>query len=179
MVALTFDDTGRRNLDLVRALYDKQRVDLAPPLVTLVEPFEENTPTNDLDQLVGVIALAHQPFMLELGKAERYFDGDEQLLQFIGGQGAEQCQRLAAGLYRDVFPQHEPDRPQRSPLGRTALTVGRFARENQADDAVRELGNKSYFLVMSQVAILQSRGEDNGWDIVRTHPLGGLATEGE
>jgi hypothetical protein len=177
-VALIFDDVGRRNLDLVRALYDKDRVDIAPPVVTLVDPFEEGTTTDELAQFVGVIVSAHPPFVLEMGHAERYFDGDEQLLQFTAGEGAEACQRLAAGLYRDVFPHHEPDQPHRSPVGRTALTVGHFAREGEADDAALELGEKSYYLVMSEVAILQSVGEDGGWDVIRTYPLGSTAGGG-
>ena len=172
MVALVFDEIGRQNLDLVRALYDKDRVDIAPPVVPLVDPFEEGTTTEELSQLVGLIVSAHQPFVLAMGQAERYFDGDEQLLQFIAGDGADACQRLAAGLYRDVFPHHEPDPPQRSPLERTAVTVGRFTREGEADDAARELGDKSYFLVMAEVAMLQSVGEDGGWDVMRTYPLG-------
>jgi len=175
MVALVFDEVGRRNLDLVRALYDKDRVDIAPPVVTLVAPFEEGTSTHELAQFVGVIVSAHQPFVLQMGNAERYFDGDEQLLQLTAGEGAEACQRLAAGLYRDVFPHHEPDQTAHSPAGRMAITVGRFTRESEADDAARELGEKSYFLVMSEVAILQSVGEDGGWDIVETYPLGSLA----
>ncbi len=175
MVALVFDDIGRRNLDLVRALYDKDRVDIAPPVVPLIDPFEEGTRTEELSQLVGVIVSAHQPFVLEMGHAARFFDGDEQLLQLTAGDGSDACQRLATGLYRDVFPHHEPKQPHRSPLGRTAVTVGRFAREVEADDAARELRDKSYFLVMAEVAMLQSVGDDGGWDVIRTYPLGSFS----
>lgn len=174
MVALVFDEIGRRNLDLVRALYDKDRVDIAPPVVPLVDPFEEGTRTDELSQLVGLIVSAHQPFVLEMGHAERFFDGEGQLLQFTAGDGAEACQRLAAGLYRDVFPHHDSDQSERSPIGRTAVTVGHFPRESEADDAARELTDKSYFLVMAEVAMLQSVGEDGGWDVIRTFPLGSL-----
>ena len=66
MIAILTDEAATREIDLVRALYDRDGVDSTPPHVPLVDPFEENTPLADLGDMVQVIVSAHQPFLVEL-----------------------------------------------------------------------------------------------------------------
>ena len=177
MIALLSDDTSTREIDLVRALYDADTVDATPPSVPLVAPFEENTSTSDLGDMVGLLVSVHRPFMLELGNAERAYDhdpdtGKPQLLQLRATQGADESQRLAEALYRDVFPHQRPDIAEISPTHRTAMTIGRFRSERDAERAVEELQRKAYFLVVTQVGILE---EDEGvWRVRHTMELGGM-----
>lgn len=177
MIAAVADETARREIDLVRALYDRTGVEETPPHVPIVDPFEENTPLVDLIDMVGVIVSAHQPFMLELGTPQRTFDPDPdtevpQLLQLVAAQGAEESQRLAEGLYRDVFPHQRPDSPANSALQRTAMTIGRFRLERDADRAAVDLAGKSYFLVVTQVAILE--GNEGAWSVQHLMDLGSM-----
>lgn len=172
MLALLPDASSARDIDLLRALYDRGRVDHVPPLLPLVLPFEETTPTANLHEIASLIISVHQPFMLALAQPEHVFDGTDHLLQFIGGQGADEAQRLAAVLYRDVLPQHRPEDPDGTPLERTALTVGRFPHASDARQAAAELREKTYFLVVTQVGILEER--DDRWTVERTVDLGSM-----
>ena len=174
-LALLFDELTGRDLDLVRALYDRENVDTSPPHVLVVAPFEESTPAADLLEMAGLIVAVHRPFMLELGAPERFFDGEEQLLQFVATKGAEESQRLAEALYRDVFPHHRPEDPEGTPLRRSAVTVGRFRREDEAVTAAQQLGDKSYFCVITQVGMLEAN-DDGGWDLIRAVELGSMIT---
>ena len=175
MVAILTDEGAKREIDLVRALYDRSGVDATPPHVPLVDPFEENTSLADLSDMVGIIVSVHSPFMVELAKPERTYDHDPdtevpQLLQLLAQQGAAESQGLSEALYRDVFPHHRPDLPANSPLQRTAMTIGRFRLESDADRAVQEMLEKSYFLVVSQVAILEA--DEGAWAVRQTMDLG-------
>ena len=176
-LALIFDDATQRDIDLVRALYDRDRVDGAPPHLPLVAPFEEGTSTADLIEMVGLIVAVHPPFMLQLEAPERFFDGDEQLLQFVAGKGAEESQRLAEALYRDVFPHHRPEDPIDTPLQRSAVTVGRFLREDEAVSAAEQLGEKSYFCVVTQVGMLEA-DDDGGLSVLHVAELGSMLSPG-
>ena len=172
-IALLFDDATAGDIDLLRTLYDRERVDGAPPHVPVVAPFDENTPAADLLEMIGLIVAVHPPFMLQLGAPQQFFDGDDQLLQFVATQGAEESQRLSQALYRDVFPHHRPGDAEDSPLRRPALTVGRFTRADEAVSAARQLAAKSYFCVITQVAMLEA-GDDGGWTILHTADLGSM-----
>ena len=93
-----------------------------------------------------------------------------QLLQLMAVQGAPESQRLSEALYRDVFPHQRPAFPANSPLRRTAMTIGRFRSEADADRAAEELREKTYFLVVTQIAIL---GQDaGGWRVQSRADLG-------
>ena len=179
MVALLVDEAARRDMDLVRALYDREAVETTPPHLPLVPAFEERIASGDLADQVGLIAAVYQPFVLTLTRPQRFFDGEEHLLQLVTAKGADEAQRLAAALYRDVFPHHQPSDPAASLLRRSALTLGRFRTEQEAEKAVEQLGDKSYFLVMSQVAILEEEKREGrsraGWSVQRTLPLGAMA----
>ncbi|PZC47697.1 MAG: 2'-5' RNA ligase superfamily protein [Chloroflexi bacterium] len=172
-IALLFDDGTGGDIDLLRAVYDRDHVDRAPPHVPLVAPFDENTSSSDLLEMVGLIVAVHQPFMLELGAPEHFFDGEDQLLQFIATKGADESQRLAEALYRDVFPHHRPEDPERTPLQRSALTVGRFPAERDAVSAAKQLREKSYFCVITQVGMLEA-DDDGGWSILHAAELGSM-----
>ena len=172
MIALLPDASAASAIDLLRALYDRGRVDHIPPHLPLVLPFEEETPASNLHEMVSLIISLHQPFMLALAHPEHFFDGADHLLQFTGGQGADETQRLAAALYRDVLPQHRPDDPVGTPLERTALTVGRFPYASDAQQAATDLREKTYFLVVTQVGILEER--DGDWTVERTLDLGSM-----
>ena len=67
--------------------------------------------------------------MLELGAPQSWYDEGEHLLQMVAEQGAEDAQRISSIVYRDLYPEQAPDAliRSRSPLERTALTVGRFS----------------------------------------------------
>ena len=174
-VALLFDESTDRNIDLLRTLYDRERVDAAPPHIPLIAPFDESTPSADLLAMLGLIVAVHQPFMLQLGTPERFFDGEEQLLQFLATKGGEESQRLAEALYRDVFPHHRPAETRNTPLQRSALTVGRFTREDEAVSAAEQLREKSYFCVITQVGMLEAN-DDDGWDLLQAVELGSMIT---
>ena len=172
MVALTFDETSNRNFDLIRALYDKDQIDVTPPIIELVRPFDESIGTADLVELVGVIASVHQPFLIELANVCRHYDGNEQLLQLVVGRGHDECQKLATGLYRDVFPHWQDSENPLPSLSRSALTIGRFQREDQAESAVIGLAGSEYFVVISEISILENDAKNMGWRVVSTVPLG-------
>lgn len=172
-IALLFDEGTRDNIDLLRAVYDRGRVDSAPPHVPIVAPFEESTPSADLLEMIELIVAVHQPFMLELGAPQHFFDGEEQLLQFVATKGGEESQRLAEALYRDVFPHQRPDDPADTPLQRSALTVGRFPAERDAIAVAQDLGEKSYFCVITQVGMLEA-DESGGWSILHAADLGSM-----
>ena len=175
MIAILTDEAATREIDLVRALYDRDGVESTPPYVPLVDPFEENTPMADLNEMVKLIVSVHQPFMVELGLPERAYDHDPdteapQLLQMLAVQGAPESQRLSESLYRDVLPHHRPDFPANSPLQRTAMTIGRFRSEADADRVAEDLREKTYFLVVTQVAILEA--DDGAWGVQMRMDLG-------
>ncbi len=177
MIATLTDEAATREIDLVRARYDRDGVEFTPPHVPLVDPFEENTPLADLNEMVKLIVSVHPPFMIELGLPERVYDHDPdtdspQLLQLMAVQGAPESQRLSEALYRDVFPHHRPDFPANSPLQRTAMTIGRFRSEADADRVVENLREKTYFLVVTQVAILEV--DDGSWAIQTRMDLGDM-----
>jgi hypothetical protein len=173
LVAVVIDAEGRRELDLVRALYDRETVDRLPPIVPLVEPFEEGTPLADLADAIALVTGAQAPYLLELAMLERAFDGEQQVLQMVAAQGAAESQRLADALYREVLPHQRPRDPAGTPLARTTLTIGRFHSEREADRALAELQGRRYYLVAAQVGILEHQ-EDQGWEVVRTLDLGAL-----
>ena len=172
ILSLTFDRDVSRNFDLIRALYDKDQIDISPPFIELISSFDESIGTTDLVELVGLIASAHQPFLVELANVCRHYDGNEQLLQLVVVQGSEECQKLAKGLYRDIFPHWQDSKNPPPLLNRLALPIGRFQREDQAESAVTELRGREYFAVMSQVSILESDAKSGGWRIISTLPLG-------
>lgn len=180
MVSLLVDEQARREIDLVRALYDRRAVESTPPNIPLVAPFEEGTSTADLVDMLTLLIAVSPPFVLEVNEPQRFFDGDHQLLQFIAATGSDQTQRLAGALYRDVFPHHAPDDPLNTPLQRSALTVGRFDTEDAATTAALELQGKSYFLVISEVGVfelLEREDEESVWSLARTLPLGKMISE--
>lgn len=173
MVALLLDDVARRDVDLVRALYDRAMVDRAPPHVLLVEPFEEGTSSSALTEMMGLIASVHQPFMLEFGQPEARFEGEQQQLQFVATQGGDASRDLATALYRDVFPHHRPDDPVGTPLERTVMTVGRFDQERDAQQAARALEEKKYYLVVSELGLFE-QVEEEGWELLQALTLGSM-----
>lgn len=173
MIAILADEVTRGQVDLVRALYDRAAVEQVPPHVPLAGPFDDRSGLATLSELVGLVVGAHQPFMLALAQAERFFDGDQHLLQIVGGTGADAALSLAAALDRDVIPQHSRDADGREAPQRVALTLGRFEREAEADRAVDALARTSYFLVVTQVGILEERDE-GGWSVERSIDLGTL-----
>ena len=180
MVALLLDETARREVDLLRVLYDREAVDHTAPHIPLVGPFDEPTAGSDLAEMVGLIVGVHPPFLMELSSPQRFFDGNSQLLQFVAGKGAEESRRLAAALSRDVFPHHQPASGADSAPPRVALTVGRFRREEEAERAAAGLGEKAYFLVVTQVGVLEAQqGEGKtGWAVARTLSLGEMIADG-
>ena len=180
MLALVPDEAARAQIDLVRALYDRERVDDTPPHIPLTDALDAIYPLDDLAQMLEIILGLFQPFVLELGSAAAWYDGDgSHLLQVEAAQGGEDAQRLAAMLYRDLWPEQEPKPPfrARSPLERTALTLGRFGREAEADAAAEALSQQRYFLVMTHAGIFDAGGEDGAWSLRRAMPLGGAVVE--
>ncbi len=176
-ISLLFDEDTARDVDLIRALYDRAAVEAGPPHLPLVAAFEENTPSSDLLDMVALTVAVHAPFVLELGAPESFFDGEEQLLQFVAAKGGEESRKLAGALYRDVFPHHQPSDPSGTPLQRTAITVGRFSREDEAAAAATQLRGKTYFCVMTRVGMLEGDGE-GGWQLVHSAELGSMITPG-
>ena len=123
--------------------------------------------------MIGLIVTTHHPFMLELAAPRARWAESTHLLELIGAQGSEAAQSLATSLYRDIFPHDHSAILADSPLQRTMLTVGRFSNEAEAARAASELREKSYFLVISEVGILeQDAEEEGGWSVVRRLTLG-------
>ena len=182
MVALVPDEVARNDIDLLRALYDRGQVDKSPPVVPLVEPAELETPLDQMETMLSIILGVFPPFMLELGSPEAFPTPEEHLLQMVASKGADDAQRLASALYRDLFPELEPEEElvELSPLRRTAMTVGRFRHEREATAAATALSSKSYFLVVSEAGILEANEDDEGehWSLLRSLPLGGGVADG-
>lgn len=179
MLALVPDETARAQIDLLRALYDRGRVEDTPPHIPLTDEVATPYPLDELAQMVEIILSLFQPFMLELARPTTWFDGDQHLLQIVAEQGDGEAQRLAAMLYRDLFPDFEPQPPfrSRSPIARTALTLGRFTREAEAQGAAAALAEQRYFLVVTHAGIFDG-GESGAWQLRRALPLGGGILEG-
>ncbi len=180
MLALVPDETARSQIDLLRALYDRERVEDTPPHIPLTGEVDAAYPLDELAQMMEIILSLFQPFMLELAHPTTWFDGDQHLLQITAEQGDAEAQRLAGMLYRDLFPEHEPQPPfrSRSPLERTALTLGRFSREAEARGAAAALAEQRYFLVVTHAGIFDAEGASGGWRLRRALPLGGMILEG-
>jgi hypothetical protein len=176
-IGLLFDERTRREVDLVRALYDRGAVETTPPFVPVVAPFEEGTSSSELLQLVGLIVAVYPPFVLELATPEHFFDGEEQQLRFVAVKGAEESLGLSAALYRDVFPHQRQKGVGGSPVERAMLTVGRFARADEAVTAAEQLREKTYFCVISEVGMLEAK-EEGGWDLIRAVDLGSMIAPG-
>ena len=179
MLALVPDESDRDRIDLLRALYDRERVEDTPPHIPLTAEVDAFYSLDELSQLVEIILSLFQPFMLELAHPTAWFDGDQHLLQIVAEQGDDQAQRLAGMLYRDLFPEHQPQPPfrSRSPLERTALTLGRFDREAEAVGAAVSLAEQRYFLVVTHAGIFDSDGDSGAWRLRRALPLGGMIVE--
>ncbi len=190
MLALVPDEAARDQIDLVRALYDRGTVERTPPHVPLTGPVDAGYGLGELEQMLEVVLGLFQPFMLELAAPGAWFDGDEHLLQVTASQGGDEARRLAGMLYRDLFPEQAPteiERP-RSPIERTALTLGRFRREREAAEAASALAEQRYFLVITHAGIfdeeaLPAEGANDGgdperaWTLRRSLPLGGMLIE--
>ena len=175
MLALVPDESSREQIDLLRALYDGGHVEGTPPHIPLTDDVDVGYPLEDLAQMTEIILSLFQPFMLELAHPTSWFDGEEHLLQVVAEQGDGEAQRLSGMLYRDLFPDHEPQPPfrSRSPLERTALTLGRFTREAEAQGVAMSLAEQRYFLVVTHAGIFDSDGPAGGWRLRRALPLGG------
>lgn len=186
MLALVPDEAARDQIDLVRALYDRGQIERTPPLVPLTGPVDAGYPLDDLSQMLEVVLGLFQPFMLELAAPAAWYDDGIHLLQVLAAQGGEEAQRLAGMLYRDIFPEHAPTEIERarSPVERTALTIGRFRREREAAEAAEALAGQRYFLVITHAGIfdeeaLPAEGANDGgepetaWVLRRSLPLGG------
>lgn len=183
MLALVPDEQAREQIDLVRALYDRDQVDTTPPHIPLTDQFDDHYGLEDLQQMLEIILGLFHPFMLELGAPESWYDDGQHLLQMVAEQGAEDAQRISSIVYRDLYPEQEPNAliRSRSPLERTALTLGRFHREAEALNAAQALTAQRYFLVVTHVGVFDfaehSEGP-NGWNLRRTLPLGSMMFEG-
>ena len=185
LLALVPDEEARAQIDLLRALYDRDRVDRAPPCIPLTEPLADHYGLDDLQPLLEIILGLHHPFLLALGAPQPWYDDGEHLLQMEAERGGEEAQRIAAGIYRDLFPEQTPNAliRSRSPLARTALTLGRFRREAEAAAAAAALAAQRYFLVVTHVGIFdltEAGGEDAGAPALhlrRSLPLGGMLAD--
>ena len=62
-------------------------------------------------------------------------------------------------------------------MQRPALTVGRFARADEAAAAAKQLAEKSYFCVITEVGMLEA-DDDGGWTILHRAPLGSMLSTG-
>ena len=109
-------------------------------------------------------------------------DDGEHLLQMVAEQGAEDAQRISSIVYRDLYPEQAPNAliRSRSPLERTALTVGRFRREAEALNAAESLSAQRYFLVVTHVGVFdqveQAEGP-SGWSLRRSLALGSMMAD--
>lgn len=179
MLALVPDEAARAQIDLVRALYDRDRIEQTPPHVPLTGAVDAGYSLDELSQMLEIVLGLFQPFMLELAEPSSWYDDGEHLLQLVASQGDEEAQRLSGMLYRDLFPDHAPteiDR-SRSPLERTALTLGRFPRESEAERAAEALADQRYFLVVTHAGIFDEEADEDGaanWRLRRSLPLGGM-----
>lgn len=182
MLALVPDEQARTQIDLVRALYDRERVDATPPHIPVTDQFDDHYGLEDLQQMLEVILGLFHPFMLELGAPQSWYDDGEHLLQMVAEQGAEDAQRISSIVYRDLYPEQAPNAliRSRSPLERTALTVGRFRREAEALSAAESLSAQRYFLVVTHVGVFdqveQAEGP-SGWSLRRSLALGSMMAD--
>ena len=178
LLALVPDEAARTEIDLVRALYDRERVEETPPLIPLTNPLDSAYSLDELQQLLEIILGVFHPFVLELGSAQSWYEEGEHLLQLVAAQGAEDAQRIAGAVYRDLFPEQTPNALVRaqSPLARTWLTLGRFKREAEAQSAASGLGEQRYFLVVTHAGIFDA-DSGAGWRLRRALPLGGMVSE--
>ena len=179
MLALVPDETAREQIDLLRALYDRERVEDTPPHIPLTGEVAAPYSLDELTQMMEIILSLFQPFLMELGSPTAWFDGERHLLQVVAEQGDAEAQRLAGMLYRDLFPDFEPQPPfrSRSPVERTALTLGRFSREAEAQGAAAALAEQRYFLVVTHAGIFDGDAESGVWQLRRALPLGGGIVE--
>ena len=179
MLALVPDEQSRDQIDLVRALYDREQVDATPPHIPVTDQFDDHYGLDALQQLLEVVLGLFHPFMLELGAPQCWYDDGEHLLQMLAEQGAEDAQRISSIVYRDIFPEQAPNAliRSRSPLERTALTVGRFRREAEALSVAESLSAQRYFLVVTHVGVFdvsESSEGVSGWSLRRSLPLGSM-----
>ena len=182
MLALVPDEQARAQIDLVRALYDREHVDAAPAHVPLTDQFDDHYGLDSMQQMLEIVLGLFHPFMLELGAPAPWYDDGSHLLQMVAEQGAEDAQRISSIVYRDLYPEQAPDPlvRSRSPLERTALTIGRFRREAEAQQAAQSLAAQRYFLVMTHVGVFDAvEGEDGppGWSLRRSLPLGSMMAD--
>ncbi len=181
-LALVPDELARAQIDLVRALYDRDRVDATPPHIPLTDQFDDHYGLEDLQQMLEIILGLFQPFMLELGAPQSWYDDGEHLLQMVAEQGADEAQRIASFVYRDLYPEQAPNAliRSRSPLERTALTLGRFRREAEALSAAESLASQRYFLVVTHVGVFDAIEQQEGpasWTLRRTLSLGSMMAD--
>ena len=179
MLALVPDEQARAQIDLLRALYDRERVDSTPPHIPVTDEIDDHYGLDSLQQLLEVVLGLFHPFMLELGAPQSWYDNGEHLLQMVAEQGAEDAQRISSIVYRDLFPEQTPDALVRSqsPMERTALTVGRFGREADALSAAQSLSAQRYFLVVTHVGVFDANESSegvSGWSLRRSFPLGSM-----
>ena len=182
ILALVPDEQARTQIDLVRALYDRQQVDAVPAHIPITDPLDDHYGLEDLHQMLEIILGLFHPFMLELGPPAPWYDDGAHLLQMSAEQGADDAQRIAAIVYRDLFPEQTPDPliRSRTPLERTALTIGRFRREAEALQAAQSLAAQRYFLVITHVGVFDIVDHDdapNAWSLRRSLPLGSMMAD--
>ncbi len=182
MLALVPDEQARTQIDLLRALYDREQVDATPPHIPLTDQLDDHYGLDSLQQMLEVILGLFHPFMLELGAPQSWYDDGQHLLQMVAEQGADDAQRISATVYRDLFPEQSPNAlvRSRSPLERTALTVGRFRREAEALNAAESLAAQRYFLVVTHVGVfdaVEQEGVYSGWSLRRSLPLGAMVAD--
>lgn len=182
MLALVPDEQAREQIDLVRALYDREQVDSTPPHIRLTDEFDDHYGLEDLQQMLEVILGLFHPFMLELGAPVSWYDDGEHLLQMVAEQGADDAQRISSIVYRDLYPEQAPNAliRSRSPLERTALTLGRFRREAEALSAAEALAAQRYFLVVTHVGVFDAVEPSEGpagWSLRRSLPLGSMMAD--
>ena len=170
LIAIIPDPDARAQIDLLRALYDRALVDMLPPHVPLLGPLDDDTSLSRLTEMMGVIVSVQSPFLLELAQVQSTADEGGHLLQFVAQKGVEESRHLADALHRDLFP-HLGD--TLSPRSRFAMTVGHFDSEREAGRAVTALQGKSYFLVVSQVGILEAQPSGD-WALERLVELGAM-----
>ena len=182
MLALVPDEQARSQIDLIRALYDRDQVDATPPHIPLTDLLDDPYGLEDMQQLLEVVLGLFHPFMLELGAPQSWYDDGQHLLQMVAEQGADDAQRISAIIYRDLFPEQSPNAliRSRSPLERTALTVGRFRREAEAQNAAESLAAQRYFLVVTHVGVFDAVEQTEGpvgWTLRRSLPLGSMMAD--